>query len=67
MASSATALTNCGVEHKVAISTVCGMLNHLVVQTTTGTWKCLEFLQQHNLGRASFVSLDKMAPWLTIW
>ena len=31
-------------EHNVAVSTVCEMLHHLVVQTTAGTQKCLEFL-----------------------
>lgn len=47
-------------QYDVAISTACGMLDHIVVQTTAGTQKCLEFLRKHNLGRASFVPLDKM-------
>ena len=46
--------------YDVAVSTVCGMLDHIVVQTTAGTQMCLEFLRRHNLGRASFVPLDKM-------
>ena len=66
------ALAGCGVlgrlgdlatiaeEYDVAVSTACGMLDHIVVQTTAGTQKCLEFLRRHNLGRASFVPLDKM-------
>jgi len=65
-------LANCGVmgrlgdlatideQYDVAVSTACGMLDHIVVQTTAGTQKCLEFLRRHNLGRASFVPLDKM-------
>jgi len=65
-------LANCGVmgrlgdlatideKYDVAVSTSCGMLDHIVVQTTAGTQKCLEFLRKHNLGRASFVPLDKM-------
>ena len=65
-------LANCGVmgrlgdlasideQYDVAVSTACGMLDHIVVQTTAGTQKCLEFLRKHNLGRASFVPLDKM-------
>lgn len=36
------------------------MLDHIVVQTTAGTQKCLEFLRKNNLGRASFVPLEKM-------
>ncbi|KAL7542434.1 hypothetical protein ACHAXR_011785 [Thalassiosira sp. AJA248-18] len=47
-------------QYDVAVSTACGMLDHIVVQTTAGTQKCLEFLRKHNLGRASFVPLDKM-------
>jgi structural maintenance of chromosome 4 len=65
-------LANCGVmgrlgdlatideQYDVAVSTACGMLDHIVVQTTAGTQKCLEHLRAHNLGRASFVPLDKM-------
>ena len=65
-------LANCGVmgrlgdlatideKYDVAVSTACGMLDHIVVQTTAGTQKCLEHLRRHNLGRASFVPLDKM-------
>ena len=44
----------------MAVSTACGMLDHIVVQTTAGAQKCLEFLRKHNLGRANFVPLDKM-------
>jgi len=47
-------------QYDVAVSTACGMLDHIVVQTTAGTQKCLEFLRKHNLGRASFCPLDKM-------
>ena len=47
-------------KYDVAVSTACGSLNHIVVQTTAGTQKCLEFLRKHNLGRASFIPLDKM-------
>lgn len=36
------------------------MLDNIVVQTTAGAQKCLEFLRQHNLGRASFIPLDKL-------
>ena len=43
----------------MAVSTACGSLNHIVVQTTAGAQKCLEFLRKHNLGRANFIPLDK--------
>lgn len=42
-----------------AVSTACGMLDHIVVQTTAGAQRCLEFLRKYNLGRASFIPLDK--------
>lgn len=47
-------------EYDVAVSTACGMLDHIVVHTTAGAQKCLQFLRKHNLGRANFVPLDKM-------
>ena len=47
-------------EYDVAVSTACGHLDHIVVQTTAGAQRCLEFLRKHNLGRASFIPLDKM-------
>jgi structural maintenance of chromosome 4 len=36
------------------------MLDHIVVQTTAGAQRCLEFLRKHGLGRANFIPLDKM-------
>ncbi len=47
-------------EYDVAVSTACGMLDHIVVHTTAGAQRCLEFLRKHGLGRANFIPLDKM-------
>jgi structural maintenance of chromosome 4 len=47
-------------EYDVAVSTACGHLDHVIVQTTAGAQRCLEFLRKHNLGRANFIPLDKM-------
>lgn len=47
-------------KYDVAVSTVCGMLVHIIVQTTAGAQRCLDFKRQHNLGRANFIPLDKM-------
>lgn len=47
-------------EYDVAISTACGYLDHIVVQTTAGAQRCLSFLREHGLGRANFIPLDKM-------
>jgi structural maintenance of chromosome 4 len=46
-------------KYDIAISTSCGMLDHIVVHTTSGAQRCLDFLRRHNLGRASFIPLDK--------
>lgn len=47
-------------KYDIAVSTACGaMLDNIVVQTTAGAQRCLEFLRKHNLGRASFIPLDK--------
>ena len=47
-------------EYDVAISTACGMLDNIVVETTAGAQMCLKFLRKHGLGRANFIPLDKM-------
>ena len=64
-------LANCGVmgrlgdlatideQYDVAVSTACGMLDHIVVQTTAGTQKSLEHLRKHNLGVQALSHLTK--------
>ncbi|KAL7557450.1 hypothetical protein ACA910_009266 [Epithemia clementina (nom. ined.)] len=47
-------------KYDVAVSTACGHLDNIVVQTTAGAQRCLDFLRQYNLGRANFIPLDKM-------
>lgn len=48
-------------KYDIAVSTACGgMLDNIVVQTTAGAQRCLEFLRKYDLGRASFIPLDKM-------
>ena len=47
-------------KYDVAVLTAFGMLDHIAVQITAGTQKCLEHLRRHNLGRASFLLLNKM-------
>lgn len=47
-------------EYDVAVSTACSSLDNIVVQTTAGAQRCLEFLRKHGLGRANFTPLDKM-------
>lgn len=53
-------------EYDVAISTACGHLDFIVVENQAGGKACLEYLKKHNLGRTTFIILDKMiAMWET--
>ncbi|KAJ3272143.1 hypothetical protein HDV01_005908 [Terramyces sp. JEL0728] len=47
-------------KYDVAISTACGALNSFVVDTVEAGQLCIEFLKKHNLGRATFICLDKL-------
>eukprot|EP00547_Thalassionema_nitzschioides_P017793 CAMPEP_0194233600 /NCGR_PEP_ID=MMETSP0158-20130606/1530_1 /TAXON_ID=33649 /ORGANISM="Thalassionema nitzschioides, Strain L26-B" /LENGTH=1297 /DNA_ID=CAMNT_0038966541 /DNA_START=65 /DNA_END=3958 /DNA_ORIENTATION=- len=47
--------------YDVAVSTACGMLDHVVVQTTAGAQQCLVYLRKNGLGRANFIPLDKLS------
>lgn len=49
-------------KYDTAVSTACGFLNHIVVDTTETGQKCIEHLRKHNLGRANFIILEKMRP-----
>ena len=49
-------------KYDVAISTACaGPLNHIVTSDTPTAEKCVEYLKKNNLGRATFIMLDKLA------
>ena len=47
-------------KYDTAVSTACGMLDHVVCDTTAGAQAALKFLRKHGLGRANFIPLDKM-------
>ena len=47
-------------KYDVAISTACGTLDNIVVETAEGAQKCLTFLRKYGLGRANFLPLDKV-------
>ena len=49
-------------KYDVAISTACGQLDFIVVETTEVGQECIEYLRENGLGRASFIVLDKMRP-----
>ncbi|CAH0546726.1 unnamed protein product [Brassicogethes aeneus] len=43
----------------VAISTACGPLDNIVVDTVSTAQWCIEFLKRHDIGRATFIALEK--------
>ena len=47
-------------KYDVAISTACGALDHIVVDTMDTAIKCVEFLKKNNVGTATFIGLDKV-------
>lgn len=50
-------------KYDIAISTSCGALDHIVVETMELAQKAVEYLKKNNLGQASFIGLDKMQRW----
>ncbi|XP_077988154.1 structural maintenance of chromosomes protein 4-like [Glandiceps talaboti] len=47
-------------KYDVAISTACGALDHIVVDTMDTATTCVEYLKKYNVGSATFIGLDKM-------
>ncbi|XP_061639069.1 structural maintenance of chromosomes protein 4 [Phyllopteryx taeniolatus] len=50
-------------KYDVAISSSCGALDHIVVDTIDTAQKCVTFLKEQNIGVATFIGLDKMKVW----
>ncbi|KAG8136104.1 putative Structural maintenance of chromosomes protein [Naja naja] len=50
-------------KYDVAISSSCGALDHIVVDSIDTAQKCVNFLKKQNIGVATFIALDKMAVW----
>ena len=48
--------------YDVAVTTACGTLNNLVVDTVEQGQACIEHLRKGNVGRASFMILEKLPP-----
>eukprot|EP00466_Bigelowiella_natans_P003477 jgi/Bigna1/87694/estExt_fgenesh1_pg.C_230067 len=53
-------------KYDVAISTACGALNHIVVDTTKTAERCVRLLRKENLGRATFLILEKQSGLIDI-
>lgn len=50
-------------KYDVAVSTACGPLDNIVVDSMTTAQRCVELLIKHNVGVATFIGLDKMEKW----
>nr|XP_033815111.1 structural maintenance of chromosomes protein 4 isoform X2 [Geotrypetes seraphini] len=50
-------------KYDVAISSSCGALDHIVVDTIDTAQECVDFLKKQNVGVATFIGLDKMKVW----
>lgn len=46
--------------YDVAASTASSALDYIVVETSLGAQRCVDFLKQRNAGRARFLLLDEM-------
>ncbi|KAK4337374.1 hypothetical protein RND71_043331 [Anisodus tanguticus] len=50
-------------KYDVAISTACGQLDFIVVDTMENAKKCLQSLRENRIGTATFIGLDKMETY----
>ncbi|KFP74712.1 Structural maintenance of chromosomes protein 4, partial [Acanthisitta chloris] len=50
-------------KYDVAISSSCGSLDHIVVDTIDTAQACVNFLRASGIGAAAFIALDKMSHW----
>lgn len=48
-------------KYDVAISTCCGRLDNIVVEDVATAQTCIQFLKDNNIGRATFIALEKIA------
>lgn len=52
-------------KYDVAISSSCGALDNIVVDTIDTAQRCVTFLKEQNIGVATFIGLDKVTNELT--
>jgi len=50
-------------KYDVAISSSCGALDNILVDTIDTAQKCVTFLKTQNIGIATFIGLDKVRVW----
>lgn len=47
-------------KYDVAISTACGRLDNILVDTVDTAQECIENLKRFDIGRATFIALEKV-------
>lgn len=52
-------------KYDVAVSTACGPLDNIVVDTMATAQTCVTYLRQHDIGRATFIPLEKQQRFLS--
>ncbi|XP_011138577.1 structural maintenance of chromosomes protein 4 isoform X2 [Harpegnathos saltator] len=52
-------------KYDVAVSTACGPLDNIVVDTMATAQACVTFLRQNDIGRATFIPLEKQQRFLS--
>ncbi|KAK6095037.1 Structural maintenance of chromosomes protein 4 [Batrachochytrium dendrobatidis] len=50
-------------KYDIAITTACGALDSIIVETVEAGQKCIEHLKRYSLGKATFICLDKLRNW----
>jgi structural maintenance of chromosome 4 len=50
-------------KYDVAVSTACGALDYIVVESMDVAQQCVEFLKSNRVGMATFIGMDKMEKW----
>lgn len=50
-------------KYDVAVSTACGSLDCIIVDTMDTAQACVESLKQSHIGQAAFMALDKQEKW----
>ncbi|XP_063973177.1 structural maintenance of chromosomes protein 4 [Diachasmimorpha longicaudata] len=54
-------------KYDIAVSTACGPLDHIVVDTVDTAQKCIESLRRGNVGRANFIPLEKQQHLVEVY
>jgi len=47
-------------DYDCAVTTACGFLDHIVVETVNDGEKCIKFLRENHVGQGKFICLDKI-------